>query len=630
MKIAIVSEHASPLAALGGVDAGGQNVHVAALARALGRRGHEVEVYTRRDGQGLPERVPLGQGATVVHVPVGPPVPVPKDDLHPLMPAFGRWMAGDWAARGHPDVVHAHFWMSGLAALEAASGTALPVVQTFHALGTVKRRHQGAADTSPPQRLDCERQLAARVDLVIATCSDEVRELARMDAPADRVTVVPCGVDTEHFAPDPRGRATGGTGTRPPRLLTVGRLVERKGFDTAIRALATLPGVELVIAGGPPHEELAQDPEARRLQDVARRMGVAERVQLLGQVPHARMPALYRSADVVLSTPWYEPFGITPLEAAACGVPVVGSAVGGLLDTVEDAGTGLLVPPRDPAAVADAVTTILDDPTLARRWGERARRRAVERYDWASVAAATEECLERLGGSRNPVRAGAPGADSRREAATAASAATSDRHVDDAAAWLAEHRTQLDEGMGALASRADLVESWGRQMATVLSGGGRLLAVGNGGSAAEAQHLTGELVGRFLEDRAAFSAIALCAESSSLTAILNDYGPEEVFARQVEAHGRPGDILVALSTSGRSPNVLAAAKRAHDKGLTVWALTGPEPNPLAGTADEVLAVPAGSTAAVQEVHLVAVHALCAAMDRALAAAAGALQAQVTA
>ena len=630
MKIAIVSEHASPLAALGGVDAGGQNVHVAALARALGRRGHEVEVYTRRDGQGLPERVPLGQGATVVHVPVGPPVPVPKDDLHPLMPAFGRWMAGDWAARGHPDVVHAHFWMSGLAALEAASGTAIPVVQTFHALGTVKRRHQGAADTSPPQRLDCERQLAARVDLVIATCSDEVRELARMDAPADRVTVVPCGVDTEHFAPDPRGRATGGTGTRPPRLHTVGRLVERKGIDTAIRALATLPGVELVIAGGPPHEELAQDPEARRLQDVARRMGVAERVQLLGQVPHARMPALYRSADVVLSTPWYEPFGITPLEAAACGVPVVGSAVGGLLDTVEDAGTGLLVPPRDPAAVADAVTTILDDPTLARRWGERARRRAVERYDWASVAAATEECLERLGGSRNPVRAGAPGADSRREAATAASAATSDRHVDDAAAWLAEHRTQLDEGMGALASRADLVESWGRQMATVLSGGGRLLAVGNGGSAAEAQHLTGELVGRFLEDRAAFSAIALCAESSSLTAILNDYGPEEVFARQVEAHGRPGDILVALSTSGRSPNVLAAAKRAHDKGLTVWALTGPEPNPLAGTADEVLAVPAGSTAAVQEVHLVAVHALCAAMDRALAAAAGALQAQVTA
>ena len=646
MKIAMVSEHASPLAALGGVDAGGQNVHVAALARALGRRGHVVEVYTRRDGQDLPERVPLGEGATVVHVPAGPARCLPKDDLYPLMHRFGRWMARDWAERGRPDVVHAHFWMSGLAALEATGGTATPVAQTFHALGTVKRRHQGAADTSPPQRLDCERHLAAHADLVIATCSDEVRELERMHAPADRLTVVPCGVDTAHFRPAPTDRRP-----RPPRMLAVGRLVERKGFDTAIRALPSLPGVELVIAGGPPGEALEEDPEARRLTALAQRLGVAERVRLLGQVPHDRMPALYRSADVVVATPWYEPFGITPLEAAACGVPVVGSAVGGLLDTVEDGGTGRLVAPRDPDAVADAVAGVLADPDRGARWGQAGRRRAVERYDWTSVAAATEEALERIRFSRHRARrsvvhAGAAAGRRGRVTAeptttavadlasmtaiastptpttaptpppTAPGPTTADRH-DHTTAWLAEHRAQLDEGMQALTSRSDLVESWGRQMATVLAAGGRLLAVGNGGSAAEAQHLTGELVGRFLEDRAAFSAIALCAESASLTAILNDYGAEEVFARQVEAHGRPGDILVALSTSGRSPNVLAAAKRAHDSGLTVWAMTGPEPNPLAGTADEVLAIPAGSTAAVQEVHLVAVHAMCAAMDRAL-------------
>jgi type III pantothenate kinase len=183
--------------------------------------------------------------------------------------------------------------------------------------------------------------------------------------------------------------------------------------------------------------------------------------------------------------------------------------------------------------------------------------------------------------------------------------------------WLRLHTADLTQGLRFLSERSELVEAWGQSMAEVLSSGGRLLAVGNGGSAAEAQHLTAELVGRFLEDRRPFSALSLSAETSSLTAILNDYGVEEVFARQVEAHGRPGDILLALSTSGRSPNVLAAAKRAHDVGLTVWAMTGPEPNPLAGTADAVLAVPAASTAAIQEVHLVAVHAICAAMDRVL-------------
>jgi phosphoheptose isomerase len=164
-----------------------------------------------------------------------------------------------------------------------------------------------------------------------------------------------------------------------------------------------------------------------------------------------------------------------------------------------------------------------------------------------------------------------------------------------------------------------LVQSWGEQLARSLPDGGRVLAAGNGGSAAEAQHLTAELVGRFLAERRPLSAISLHAESSSFTAILNDYGGDEVFARQVEAHGRPGDIVILLSTSGTSSNVLHAAKRAHDIGLTVWALTGPAPNPLAAMADSAIAVPAGSTAAIQEVHLVIIHALCAAMDSVLAA-----------
>jgi D-sedoheptulose 7-phosphate isomerase len=164
---------------------------------------------------------------------------------------------------------------------------------------------------------------------------------------------------------------------------------------------------------------------------------------------------------------------------------------------------------------------------------------------------------------------------------------------------------------------APRLEAWGRHLAGVLAGGGRLLAAGNGGSAAQAAHLTSELVGRYRDDRPPFSAIALCSESSAVTAIGNDYGLEEVFARQVRGHGRPGDVLVALSTSGRSGNVLAAVAAAAECGLTTWALCGRSGSPLAGCCDEALCVDSPHTATVQEIHLIAVHLLCAAFDQAI-------------
>jgi len=163
----------------------------------------------------------------------------------------------------------------------------------------------------------------------------------------------------------------------------------------------------------------------------------------------------------------------------------------------------------------------------------------------------------------------------------------------------------------------DLADTWGSRLATTLVAGGRVLAAGNGGSAAQAQHLTAELVGRYRHERRSFSALCLSAETSSLTAIVNDYGPDELFARQVDGHGRPGDVLVLMSTSGRSPNLLEAARRGRGLGLDVWAFTGPAPNPLADLADETLAVDSPYTATVQELHLVALHILCAAVDRAL-------------
>lgn len=179
------------------------------------------------------------------------------------------------------------------------------------------------------------------------------------------------------------------------------------------------------------------------------------------------------------------------------------------------------------------------------------------------------------------------------------------------------HVSALSRALRNLGEQWETADRWGRHLATHLAGGGRLLAAGNGGSAAQAQHLTAELVGRYRDDRRPFSALALHAETSSITAIANDYGADEVFARQVEAHGRPGDVLVLLSTSGRSPNVVAAAERGRACGLTVWALTGPVPNALASLADDTLCVPAEETATVQEVHLVAVHLVCEALEAAL-------------
>jgi D-sedoheptulose 7-phosphate isomerase len=176
------------------------------------------------------------------------------------------------------------------------------------------------------------------------------------------------------------------------------------------------------------------------------------------------------------------------------------------------------------------------------------------------------------------------------------------------------HLEALRAPLDRLAGDLDLIDGWGRHLARVLAGGGRLLAVGNGGSAAQAQHLTSELVGRYRDERQPFSALALHAETSALTAISNDYGPEELFARQVRAHGRAGDVLVLLSTSGRSPNVVAAARAGREVGLAVWALTGPAPNPLVQAADDALVVDSPWTATVQEVHQVVIHLLCAAVD----------------
>jgi glycosyltransferase involved in cell wall biosynthesis len=393
MRIAMISEHANPLAALGGVDAGGQNLHVAELSKALADAGHEVTVYTRQDHRDQERLVVTPQGYRVVHVPAGPPTAVPKDELLPHMAAFTEFVDDHWRTQ-RPDVVHSHFWMSGLVAALAAKNHGVPMTHTYHALGTVKRRYQGKADTSPPTRIRTERLIGRSADRIIATCSDEVGELSRMGMPKDRIEIVPCGVDCARFVPDgPVARKR-----LPHRIVSVGRLVPRKGFAELITVLPNLPDTELVIAGGPGRVAMADDPEANRLRALAHDLGVAKRVRLAGQVPRTRMPELLRSADVVACVPWYEPFGIVPLEAMACGVPVLASAVGGLTDTVVDGVTGVLVPPGRLAALSSALKTLLADPVKRSFLGGAGRERVESRYPWSVIAAQSarvyESCLD--------------------------------------------------------------------------------------------------------------------------------------------------------------------------------------------------------------------------------------------
>jgi glycosyltransferase involved in cell wall biosynthesis/phosphoheptose isomerase len=593
MRVAMISEHASPLATLGGVDAGGQNVHVAALAVAMARRGASVVVHTRRDDPALPERVRLAPGVTVHHVDAGPPRPVSKDELLPYMDAFAGALIEAWRS-DRPEVVHSHFWMSGYAALRAAGALGLPVAHTFHALGVVKRRYQGDRDTSPPERIDIERSIIRGADQVVATCTEEVFELVRLGASNTNMTVIPCGVDLDLFRPDgPREPRRNGLN----RLVCVGRLVERKGIGNAISALRRLPDAELIVAGGSDRARLAEDSEARRLLALADEEDVAARVELRGRLDRDQVPRLLRSADAVVSVPWYEPFGIVPLEAMACGVPVVASAVGGMIDTVVYDSTGLHVPPRDPERLAEVLASLLRDPGRRERLGRAGVQRTRRFYDWNRIAAATLDVYARM---------------PRRRSKTEHAGVNGRFRLPPRPA---EHLAALIDSLHRLEAEVEILAGWGERLASRLLDGGRLLAVGNGGSAAQAQHLTAELVGRYQTEREPLSAICLHGDTSSLTAIANDYGIEEAFARQVRAHGNAGDVLIALSTSGRSPNVLAAVRAAHERGLETWALTGAAPNPLADLAHEAVALDCASTATVQELHQVALHLVCGAVDR---------------
>lgn len=411
-RVAFLSEHASPAALLGGVDAGGQNVYVDEVSRGLARLGYAVDVFTRCEAAGARPVIDWAPGVRIINLRVGPERFVPKDTLWPLMPAF-RDAILHFANQQHVryDIIHGNFWMSGWVATELRRALGIPAVQIFHAMGMTKRREQGDADTSPTDRIEIEREIVRGADRLIAQCPAEEAELAN-DYGADpaKVAVIPSAVDVRAFAPVSRetARRRIGLATDGPVVVYVGRMLPRKDVRNVVRALSILKrGAEasganlvvplLLLVGGETIEpDPVLTPEIDEIQRLAMELGVADHVRFAGRRRREELRFYYGAGDVTVTTPWYEPFGLTPLEAMACGRPVIGSSVGGIGFTVVDGETGFLVPPRDPEALAGRLVQLLSQPGLAARMGHAARARVEEAFTWPMVATRTAALYESL------------------------------------------------------------------------------------------------------------------------------------------------------------------------------------------------------------------------------------------
>ncbi|HEY9197467.1 MAG TPA: glycosyltransferase, partial [Mucilaginibacter sp.] len=322
-KIAFISEHASPLAHLGGVDTGGQNVYVAQLAKHLTERGHTVDIYTRKEDISMENVIDWLPNIRVINIQAGPVRPIPKEEILDFMPEFDEQMQLFINhEKLHYDLVHANFFMSGLIAMSLKLNMGIPFVITFHALGHVRKLHQKEADKFPEERLDIETLICKEADQIIAECPQDRDDLVQYcKADRKKIAIVPCGFSQTEFYPIHKDIARKILRIDPHEkvLLQLGRMVPRKGIDNVIRSVATLKKksdqkVKLLIVGGN-KENMAESscPEYKRLSDLVSSLGIAGQVEFAGKKSREHLKFYYAAADVFITTPWYEPFGITPL-----------------------------------------------------------------------------------------------------------------------------------------------------------------------------------------------------------------------------------------------------------------------------------------------------------------------------
>jgi len=407
VDLAILSMHTSPRAQPGTGDGGGMNVYVRELATALARSGIRCEVFTRADDPGCAAVVPVEPGFRVHHVPAGPLGPVSKEDLPGLVDEWADGVASRLATlRGEgfrAGAVHANYWLSGVAGHRLKHELDIPLVSTFHTLDRVKAEAgpEEVEAGTPGRRAEAEAAIIRCSDAVLASCSVEARQIVDLyGADGDRISIVPLGVDHAFFGPGhgPQARRALGLPTDETILLFVGRIQPLKGADVAVRALAQLsvlgsPRCRLVVVGGPsgPHGEEAYG----ELVALADHLGVGRQVHLVAPQPHELLSTYYRAADVCLVPSRSESFGLVALEAAACGTPVVASAVGGLTTLVDHGRTGFLVDGADPAEYARFVERIVAEPLLGDRMATASVLRA-RQYTWAEAAARIRSVHDKL------------------------------------------------------------------------------------------------------------------------------------------------------------------------------------------------------------------------------------------
>lgn len=393
--IAFISEHASPLSTLGGVDSGGQNVYVAEIPKQLSRLGYNVDIYTRKENRTDAEIINWLPGIRVIHVDAGPAEIIAKENILGLMDEFAQnMMLFIQKERICYDLVHANFFMSALVASKIKAQMGIPYVVTFHALGLVRKIHQKEMDKFPAERIDIEKRIVRDADHIIAECPQDKSDIINLyGGRPEKIWIIPCGFSSKEFYPIDKAEARRivNLPDNEKIILQLGRMVPRKGIDNVISALGELKNdhnnLRLVIVGG---DSDSPDPlccpEIARLQKIAEEKGVASRITFTGRKQRQQLKYYYAAADVFVTTPWYEPFGITPLESMACGTPVIGSEVGGIKYTVKEGKTGFLVPPHNPAALADKLKTLIYDEQLLSAMQKNCLKHVNKYFTWKGVA----------------------------------------------------------------------------------------------------------------------------------------------------------------------------------------------------------------------------------------------------